>query len=275
MFKQLKNEALVRFDIEVDTPLVIRSGETNILDPSLPEDQVVKQYRNGKLEPVIPGSSLKGVFRSRAEKLLRSMGYQVDNPFRQITPEEQKSSNKKTAEQLYKESCPATKIFGNQLLKSRVAFADAYIKDGCEYKFGTRHGVAIDRITGGSKDKKKFDYEVVEDGTFSASFTLTNFELWQLKILLWMLKEMDEGYIKLGSATSRGFGKVYVPNVTVKIISYTGQKETDAIYGYYREKDRTAQQVQWQKDFIGHYFEKETLESWIGEDGLLENIAMP
>lgn len=272
MFKQLKNEAMITFEIKVDSPLVILSGEKNLLDPSIPEDQVIKQNRNGILEPVIPGSSLKGVFRSRAERLLSSMGYKIDNPFDCKSPSNQAEG---TAEQCYQQSCLASKLFGSLQLKSRVSFSDGYIKDGTEFKMGIRHGVGINRITGGLQNKAKFDYEVVEDGVFTSTITLTNFELWQLNLLLWLIKEMDEGYIKLGSSTSRGFGKVQVPHVSVKLLSYMEQNEEDVIKGFYDSNDRTQKVVQWKKDFIGYCFEDESLDHWIGENGYLSGVKMP
>jgi CRISPR-associated protein Csm3 len=81
MFKELKNEALIQFTIEVDSPLAIKSGIKNVLDPALPDDQVMRQMRDGRMQEVIPGSSLKGVFRSRAEQIFRGLNYDIDDPF--------------------------------------------------------------------------------------------------------------------------------------------------------------------------------------------------
>ncbi|NLY19469.1 MAG: CRISPR-associated protein, partial [Clostridiaceae bacterium] len=68
MFRELKNECKIQFDLVIQGPLCIRSGESFELNPGQPDTAVVRSMWNGKMQPVIPGSSLKGVFRNRAEK---------------------------------------------------------------------------------------------------------------------------------------------------------------------------------------------------------------
>lgn len=70
MFKQLKNQALVTFKLATDGPLSIRSGNVTVLDPTVPDMQVVRTHSGGKSVPYMPGSSIKGVMRARAEKII-------------------------------------------------------------------------------------------------------------------------------------------------------------------------------------------------------------
>ena len=74
MFKKLKSEAIITFDIVTESPLFIKSEEYNSLNPTASDSTFIKTYINGKLVPVIPGSSIKGAFRSRAERMLKNIG---------------------------------------------------------------------------------------------------------------------------------------------------------------------------------------------------------
>lgn len=263
MFKELINEAQITLKLEVDSPLMIGAGENNVIDPSLPDNQVIRRLKNGKLEPFIPGSSLKGVFRSRAEQLLSSMGYEIDFTYK----------SKKligTGKEIYQKSCPASKLFGSLDIKSRIYFTDAQVVEGTEVAFGIRNNVAIDRVTGGSKGSALFDIEVIESATFETKITLTNFELYQLAVILSLIKDLDDGYMRLGASTSRGFGKMKVHVKNVQIRSYYERKQEDHIVGMlFKDKDKTVEKVKWKKDIFGWVYENNNLEEWIGEKGYL------
>lgn len=273
MLKTLINEAIIEVKLIVDSPLVIKSGQKNVLDPSLPDDQMIRSYKDGRFQEVIPGSSLKGAFRSRAERLLRGRGYEIDDPFAGET------RNKYLklpgdGDAAYKNSCPISKLFGSLGLRGRVKFSDAFPENPEEVKTGIRNGVGIDRVTGGSKKGALFDLEVVESGTFVTTISLENYELWQLSLILWLLKDLDEGHIRLGSATSRGFGKVKVDVANVKLHYYKNVNGEQPIHGYF-DKDVTSKKVNWQATLLGATFEQGGLENWIGDDGLLKNVKLP
>lgn len=71
MLKKMINSAQIDFDIIPIDPLLIKSGQATVggVDMSF-----VRTYRFGeKEEPFIPGSSLKGMIRSYAEKICRSL----------------------------------------------------------------------------------------------------------------------------------------------------------------------------------------------------------
>lgn len=265
MFKKLVNEAMIHFRIDIDSPLSIKSGTENALDPTLPDGQIIRQMRNGELVPVIPGSSLKGVFRSRAEQLMRSQGYAIEKLGARYDG---------TAKEIYEKSCPVGKLFGNLSMKGRVRFTDAYPLDSSTIVTGVRTRVAINRITGGQENNALFDIEVIESGSFETDIYLQNFELWQLSLILWLLHDMNEGYIRLGSSTSRGYGRVNVNNIAVKIRSYEKRNDEDFIYGF-SANDKTNKKVNWNHDLFGSYYDATDLDSWIGEKGLLSNIQWP
>jgi len=70
------NEAFLEMSLEPVTPLLIKAGGEGwaALDPTIPEMNFVRTRRaDGELQVYIPGSSLRGVVRGYAERLLRSV----------------------------------------------------------------------------------------------------------------------------------------------------------------------------------------------------------
>lgn len=269
MFKKLINEALISVSIHVDSPLMISSGQPNALDPSLPNAQVIRQSKNGIMQEIIPGSSLKGVFRSRAEQLLKGQEYPIDNPFDRTTTSNTAKGN---GSNRYQKSCPVSKLFGSLSLKSRIHFTDAYPISPEQVITGVRNGVGIDRITGGAAGKALFDVEVIESGVFASRIKLQNYELWQLSLILWLLRDLDQGYMRLGASTSRGFGQVRVNDLNVAVRTYRKLDKTEYPITGYELEDRTKKNIMWKKELFGAVYEQETLDSWIGEDGILQDI---
>ncbi|MCS7369528.1 MAG: RAMP superfamily CRISPR-associated protein [archaeon GBS-70-058] len=88
--------------------------------------------------PCIPGSSLKGLFRSYLESIAASKGYKVHEPWDERAVEEEAERG---------DFCPICGIFGNTELASHVRVYDAYPKDGIFHKF-QKTGIAIDREFG-------------------------------------------------------------------------------------------------------------------------------
>src|SRR5437016_9730785 len=70
MLKKLMNEAYFTLRITTVGPLLIRSGRATISGPDMTP---VLTFRNGQQEVFLPGSSLKGVFRSHSEKVVCSL----------------------------------------------------------------------------------------------------------------------------------------------------------------------------------------------------------
>ena len=74
MLKTILNECLVDFSIKSETPLLIKSGMERVEDLDMFPVRTFR-IRNGKgnKEVFIPGSSLKGVIRSHAERIARTL----------------------------------------------------------------------------------------------------------------------------------------------------------------------------------------------------------
>lgn len=234
MHGRLYNQLDLEIAIMPQTPMLIKSGQKASIDPALPDMQFVRTQRrtsNGDIEEVvyIPGSSLRGVVRAHAERLLRTL----DDSYacyveakRFCLRRKGLKENEEDAPRLYRESCYACKLFGNTGIASRVQMSDLYpaIVPLSESRFG----VAIDRITG-AVEVGPFDLEVVTDARFEGRIVLRNFTIGQLGLLSAALLDIADGLVALGHAKSRGLGRVRIEFVRAQ---FRFSKEAqDAILG--------------------------------------------
>lgn len=232
MLKKLVNEAYCTLRITTTGPLLIRSGRATISGPDMTP---VLAFRNGQQEIFLPGSSLKGVFRSHSEKVVCSLKPRVVcYPFagseekeadleqrrrdyrdscgamftkRAKQSEEQRRELEARTDRIYEESCPTCRLFGSTGFIGRIAIGDAYLASRSITE--QRDGVGIDRLTGGASYGAKFELEVVSTGvSFETDIHLRNFEVWQLGMLFVVLQDMEDELIRIGSGRSRGLGQV-------------------------------------------------------------------
>lgn len=231
MLKKLVNEAYCTLRITTTGPLLVKSGGATIIGPDMTP---VLTYRNGKQEIFIPGSSLKGVFRSHIEKIVCSLKSRVvcypfaghDNKevdltqrrkdYRDSCSDLQTTLAKDTlmrakldaeTDFVYEHSCPTCRLFGSTGFIGRMAIGDAYLVS--ESITEQRDGIGIDRFTGGASHSAKFELEVVSSGvSFETNIHLRNFEIWQLGMLFVVLQDLEDELIRLGSGRSRGLGSV-------------------------------------------------------------------
>lgn len=231
LFKQLVNEARLNFRLMTASPLAIRSGRENTLEPGRPDMQCVRTYYQGQETVYIPGSSLKGVIRSRAEQIVSLLGGQACNPVDRGSScsRQERELREAGAAERYRRVCPACRIFGSTLVAARAAFPDAFPVG--QVKTGEKAGVGINRITGGAQSGALFQQEVVESATFVARIFLTNYELWQLKVLLWALQDIHDGYVALGGGSTRGLGRMEVGGVSMEVRDYR-QTRPERLLGY-------------------------------------------
>lgn len=228
MLGDLKNEAKISVLLHTKSPLTIRSGEKKLLDPTRPDMQCVRSRYQGRDVVIIPGSSLKGVIRSRYEKIITLFGGECCNVFahnsRCSKPKDWKNKSYKQKEEYVKGLCPACLLFGSTVLAARISIADAYPEGA--YILGERNGIGINRITGASQNGALYDFEVVEEGRFRVKIILKNYELYQMKLLMYVLKDLDEGYISLGAAATRGNGRMEIEEMNICLREYRGNIES-------------------------------------------------
>ncbi len=127
MHKRLLNQAVLRFTITPQSPLLIKSGREAGADPTLLDMNFVRIFHAGLgTETVyLPGSSLKGTLRSYAERIARTLGVRCCNPFDGSFCGKRFEKVNSAAER-HKKACTACRLFGNTTLASRLRIADAY-----------------------------------------------------------------------------------------------------------------------------------------------------
>ena len=241
MFARQLNQIRLDVSISPKGPLLIRSGRQGA-DPTRPQLEAVRTTVDGQPSVYIPGSSLKGVLRSHAERLLTSEGLAITPTF---DKEAWKVFNQKTpADEAHRGTCPLGRTFGSLNLKSRTAVTD--FLPGGHSPVGSgdrrrqlelandveiRNGVAIDRLLGSASGGALFDREAVVQGRFDGRIVLRNAQLYQLALVLLVLRDLDEGFLQLGSSTSRGHGFVTVAWRSLVIESRRGRTPDGQLFG--------------------------------------------
>lgn len=235
MFNSLHNRAKLSFKLIPDGPILIKAGGTSA-DPTRPDMEFVRTRHALFGETVyIPGSSFKGIVRSYAEKILRTLGFtNTCNPLDQRSACRELDRDKLSGAQIYSKSCYACRTFGSTSLAARTAFIDLYPwdNDGSENlkevtnRTEFRMGVGIDRRKGSAAKGALFELEIVTGGAFFGEIIFRNFQLWQLALISFALRDMDEGYQYLGYGKSRGLGKVKCELKRLEIEEIDGSDRT-------------------------------------------------
>ncbi len=197
--------------------------------------------------PTIPGSSLRGVLRQRAEKIARTVaGFNCSegggdgesflsicpacSPVQKKTGEglcgcahliaekfKARQRAKKQREGMEEEYlCLACRLFGSTWQGSRLRVDDAFLADeegkrtSPEYKM--LDFLAVDRFTGGGRDQAKFDALALWSPMFRFQLHLENPKPWELGWLAWTLRDMADGWTTAGFGSSKGFGRAKLTN---------------------------------------------------------------
>jgi CRISPR-associated RAMP protein (TIGR02581 family) len=223
MLKKLLNQCTFELRIETKEPLLVKSGSSVVSGPDM---AFVRTNRGGSVEPYVPGSSLKGAFRSHAERIARTLKRKsVCGVFdsADVTGCGWRIQDSKD-ESDYRDSCPACRLFGSTLWKGRFRTGDAYlIEEDRDVEPELRDGIGIDRVSGGVAGSAKFDLEVMPAGvTFATQFELVNFEAWQLGWTAYVVRDLMEERIRLGMGTARGLGRVK-GHLDALTIEYVGE----------------------------------------------------
>jgi CRISPR-associated protein Csm3 len=197
---------LVEVEVEVVSGLRIGGPANGNLGTDAPV------LRDGQV-PLIPGSSLKGVLRSAAERLLRGVADAgtaapewsacdiIAAPCgADRTPEAPPSDS---------ELCRVCRLFGNHWQGARLTVGDLMARPSSRPVTVVRDGVAIDRNELKAAGRLKYDYEIVVPGTrFAGGLRVDDPQEGDLGLVLSLLDLMDLGVITVGGGTSRGLGRL-------------------------------------------------------------------
>jgi len=172
------------------------------------------------LQYYVPGSSIRGWLRSHAEKIVRTRSDDAKllccNPFDNDLDKEDATGCSKRLQKMaadkspkYRYACMICRLFGCGDLAARLSFSDGEFAKGKErFQVRIADGIGIDRFTGGTASGVKFANQVLENGAFTFHLTVRNFEIWQLGLLAFVLRDLEQGTLKLGFGKTKGFGQI-------------------------------------------------------------------
>jgi len=241
----LLRESIIEGYLENIGPLRIGAGKEPPLGALVDLAVIRINYKDAVL-PYIPGSSLKGVFRSTATALASARGFKKlcsglsretcmdkgEPPLRKRVEELLKDNRPMEAmEEFWREACLLCKIFGAPSYIGKVYFSDAYPIDEegnpTPVRMGTRTGIAIDRKTGAVYRGALYTVEFVEPGArFRFSIRCRNLPNYALGLLAAVLRMINDGEVKIGGFKTRGFGAMRVRGLRFRSRDYPKTEAT-------------------------------------------------
>ncbi len=218
MLKTLYSRFALEIQITARSPLLVQGAQDDeqkgvFFKARDPADQGREKY-------CIPATTLKGVWRSTAERILRSFDPTLAcDPFeedKEHRGKASKSCSKRLEDEpppdnapAYAAVCPACRLFGSTAHAGLLQVGDAWGPPDLRVEPHT--GIAVDRFTGGVKQHALYSYEALPAGTvFRGQLRIENMEFWQLGLLALVARELNEGHAEIGSGTRRGLGLVQV-----------------------------------------------------------------
>lgn len=215
VFKTLQQEAICSFNLCANSPVIVSDSRYNKLDSTLAKSTFLKGKNELNQDAyVIPGSSIKGVFRHYFE----SQGDKY-NSFTSL-------------------------LFGNidtDPNKGKIKFNDAYA-DMSTVKTTIRYNTAIDSISQAVKRNSLNSVEAVCKGNFRAGFKITNFTEYELEAILKAMLCIDTGELSFGGRASKGFGRMLVKDF-VLTINYGYNKDFSANVKTFNSIDSALEEV--------------------------------
>lgn len=180
------------------TPLLIRSGQAS--SDKAPDVVHLKSRRNGELKPVLSGTSLAGVLRHRAERIINTIG---------------------------KHTSIIEDIFGSDLSKNKTSEAKAsrlivHESEINNYTDLVQNRIAIDRFTGGTLHGALFNEQPIfpKNGTqLKINLELRNPLNHEIGLLLLLLKDLWTGDLPVGGTSSIGRGRLQGEKAEITIKS--------------------------------------------------------
>jgi len=199
-----------------------------------------------------PGTSIKGVLRSRAERIIRELsrvrrgadtyghhagacaitdadvGSALQSCTHRFRDVDWNGYRGERFDAIYRASCLACRLFGNGALRGRLQVSEFHLSDYVAVaRDRVADHVAIDRFTGGAADKRKFDDRPLRPGdesVLNGRLVLRSFEGWQLGLLWQVLKDLCSEDLRFGAKTASGYGRMKGRVRTITFVTVAGSE---------------------------------------------------
>ena len=176
--------------MKLDSSLLIRSGQAE--DKRAPDVVHLRSWRNGQLEPVLSGTSLAGVLRHRANRIINTIRGAAD------------SANILLVDRLFGFVDESQK----KAASSRLIVHESVVEDGADL---IQNRIAIDRFTGSAYHGALID----EQPVWGIDSTFVNLEMMlrspsesEIGLVLLLLKDLWTGDLPVGGEVSIGRGRL-------------------------------------------------------------------
>ncbi|NJL06396.1 MAG: hypothetical protein HC911_16120 [Chloroflexaceae bacterium] len=203
-----RQQITLKATFELASPLLIRSTEP--LGSYAKQPDVIHIRSNG--QPVIPGTSLAGALRARAQRILNTLGLREDILDNLFGHDMDKPPTEQTASRMDKRPTEHT--------ASRLLVAEATINSPPNYLVQQR--VSIDRFTGGSYTAALFSEAPLTCGEVTLTIRIQGDPKHspadrqrELGLLVLLLKDLWLGDLTLGGTSSIGRGRLKGKHATL------------------------------------------------------------
>lgn len=177
--------------------LLIRSGQDST--GRTPDVVHLKSHRNDELKPVISGTSLAGVLRHRAERIVNTLG---------------------GSSTLVKELFGF--VEGKEAKSSRLVVREKVIENATDL---VQNRIAIDRFTGGAYHGALFEEQPIFGGDVTIELELRNPKDHEIALMLLLLKDLWTSDLPVGGESSIGRGRLQGKNATLTWYQWEQQNE--------------------------------------------------
>jgi len=213
-FPPLKDDFIIKIDYTICTtePLLINGPRTN-------DEEVDFHFVKTNNEYFIPGSSIKGPIRNRAEMILETL---------EITE----------SEDFIKE------LFGSTEGKSKVQFFDLFPEGELKMKYFDHN--KIDRFIGGTMDNALFNEKLIFSGKLRGKIVISRISCKEIKLLMQIFKDLYLEDIRIGYGKAKGYGKIKGEIINLRIYKINKpmiEKENLSDYDFKFSKEENIYQI--------------------------------
>jgi len=229
---KFERKYIIYGDLIFNTAFHIGSGSMGDVSDS----GVCKDIRGN---PILPGSTIKGKFRTTIERLVSHIGLSacmLDNTISGekcitgIIDKEERKQKVEEFEQLKFTSdrikwlkdnlCDVCQLFGSMFNASRIFFSDGNLKIWAQVT-EVRNGVVINRDSETAVNGLLYDYEVVPAGTtFGLEIEVMNPSEKDMAMVELGISEWERG-VMIGGFTSRGLGRARLDKVVIEGVDFS------------------------------------------------------
>lgn len=211
-FDELKCRYIIKGTLTNLSQLHIGAGTADT-EFSMIDGPVIRLRVGSDELPYIPGSTLKGIFRTEVERYFRAIGEKVCYPY-----DHESVCNKAGDDGSLGDLCPVCEIFGSQKIASHIIISDAVLNKDAQVFLKVKPGVAINRITGATQRGAFYTFETVQPGAvFDFEMQIINIDMREdgkkQRAIKFVLRQLRDGWLQVGGKRSTGLGYIKIREV--------------------------------------------------------------